>query len=178
MRFHCLCGRVSLSGITALQTSSSDLQQRGQRSNPSCCPQNVQRPDQPSLTPIKPLRAAPGGLSTHTNGLCQAVPHEPTPSPGWGNLSKQQPWHPKSCNCLWHSHILGQNPTPSVELLAAQGPSGPSVPQLQGICRKSGSNLSLAQTWQEATATNELNDWINVPLSSRQMCRAQLSSDN
>lgn len=76
---------------------------------------------------------------------------------------KQQPWHPKSCNCLWHSHNLGQNPIPSVELLGAQGPCGPSVPQPQGICRKSGSNLSLAQSWQEVTATNELNDWINLP---------------
>lgn len=164
-------------GITVLQTSSSDLWQRGQRSDPSCCPQNAQRPAQPPLLPIKPLRAAPGGLSEWAVTGCTSCAHY-TEARMVPSCREQQPWHPKSCNCLCHSCVLGQDLMPSVELLAAQGPRGPTVPQPQGICRKTGSNLSSVQTRQEVTAANESNDWINIPPFSRQMCWAQLFSDN
>lgn len=179
MRCHCRCGNVSPLGITVLQTPSSDLRERGQRSDPFCCPQNAQGPAQPPLPPIKPSRAAPGGLSTHRNGLCQVVPPAPTtPKPGWYQAAGNSNPGTQNPATVWHSHIPGQDPIPSVELLAAQGPCGPSVLQPQRICRKSGSNLSLAQTWREVTAVNELNDWINVPPSSRQLCWTQLFSDN
>lgn len=101
--------------------------------------------------------AVSGCTTRHTCGHYTAPSMVPS-------CREQRLWDPKSCNSLWHSHILGQDLIRSAERLAAKGPHGSSVLQLQklSICRKTGSKLSLAQTWRKATATNELNDEINV----------------
>lgn len=127
-------------------------------------------------------------------GRLQQVGSAPT---RMGCVRLYHPAHTCSLHCIQYGtklqgtvslgpKILGQDPIPSMECLAAKGSHGPSVLQLQklSVCRKSGSNLGLAQTQHEVTAINELNDQINVqlPLSlwhqQGQMQWDQLFSDN
>lgn len=159
----CLCLASQVFKHTAVTYRRGDRDQI-----PPAAPKIPRAPAHHPLPPIEPWRAqdpqewAVSGCTTlHPGGHYTASSMVPS-------CREQHPQDPKSCNSLCHSHILGQDPVRSAEHLAAEGPHGPSVlqPQKLSVCRKSGSNLSLAQTWHEVTATNELNDQTNVHPSS------------